>query len=49
MPGRIGALIPALDSIRINNTGQTPDETFAVFMGHVRERLGTRPENSKQG
>jgi cytidylate kinase len=38
-----GALIPALDSIRINNTGQTPDETFAVFMGHVRERLGSLP------
>ena len=42
-----GALIPALDSIRINNTGQTPDETFAVLMGHVRGRLPTpaaRPE-----
>ena len=35
-----GALIPALDAIRINNTGQTPDETFAVFLTHVRERLG---------
>ena len=44
-----GALIPALDSVRINNTGQTPDETFAVLMGHVRERLGSRLENPKQG
>ncbi|MFM7803480.1 MAG: hypothetical protein ACKPGK_03175, partial [Verrucomicrobiota bacterium] len=35
-----GALIPALDSIRIDNTGQTPDETFAVLMAHVRGRLG---------
>jgi cytidylate kinase len=35
-----GALIPALDAIRVNNTGQTPDETFAVLFGHVRERLG---------
>jgi CMP/dCMP kinase len=35
-----GALIPALDAVRVNNTGQTPDETFAVLMGHVRERLG---------
>lgn len=34
-----GALIPALDAIRVNNTGQTPDETFAVLFGHVRERL----------
>jgi cytidylate kinase len=42
-----GALIPALDSIRIDNTGQTPDETFAVLMGHVRGRLpapAARPE-----
>ena len=38
-----GALIPALDSIRVNNTGQTPDETFAVLMGHVRERLRLPP------
>jgi cytidylate kinase len=44
-----GALIPALDSIRINNTGQTPDETFAVFMGHVRERLGSRVATPKAG
>jgi len=35
-----GALIPALDSIRIDNTGQTPDETFAALMAHVRGRLG---------
>jgi len=37
-----GALIPALVSIRIDNTGQTPDETFAVLMGHVRTRLGPK-------
>ena len=36
---RKGALIPALDAIRVDNTGQTPDETFAVLMGHVRPRL----------
>ena len=35
-----GALIPALDSIRVNNTGQTPDETFAIMRDHVRSRLG---------
>jgi cytidylate kinase len=35
-----GALIPALDAIRINNTGQTPDETYDVMLRHVRERLG---------
>lgn len=34
-----GALIPALDAVRIDNTGQTVEETFAVLMGHVRERL----------
>jgi cytidylate kinase len=34
-----GALYAALDSIRINNTGQTPDETFAILMEHVRTRL----------
>ena len=36
-----GALYAALDSIRVNNTGQTPDQTFAILMGHVRARLGT--------
>lgn len=35
-----GALIPALDAIRINNTGQTPDETYALMRRHVRESLG---------
>lgn len=35
-----GALIPALDAIRINNTGQTPDETYALLVEHVRRRLG---------
>ena len=34
-----GALIPALDALRIDNTGQTVDETFAVLLGHVRDRL----------
>ncbi len=34
-----GTLIPALDAIRIDNTGQTVDETFANLMAHVRERL----------
>lgn len=34
-----GALIPALDAIRINNTGQTPDETYAIMLRHVVERL----------
>jgi cytidylate kinase len=37
-----GALIPALDAIRINNTGQTPDETYAILMDHVRQRLGEK-------
>jgi CMP/dCMP kinase len=39
-----GALIPALDAIRVNNTGQTPDETFAVLMEHARRRLGLQAE-----
>lgn len=34
-----GALVPALDAIRINNTGQTPDETYAILRRHVQERL----------
>ena len=44
-----GALIPALDSIRINNTGQTPDETFAVLMGHVRARLAAGSARPDRG
>ena len=36
---RKGALVPALDSIRIDNTGQTPDQTFALLMDQVRARL----------
>lgn len=36
---RKGALVPALDAIRIDNTHQTPDETFAVLLGHVKNRL----------
>jgi len=42
---RKGALVPALDSIRVDNTGQTPDETFALLIGHVRQRLGTAPKS----
>jgi len=38
-----GALIPALDAIRINNTGQTPEETYQVLLQHVRTRLGLNP------
>jgi cytidylate kinase len=34
-----GALIPALDALRVDNTGQTVEETFAVLMAHVRARL----------
>ncbi|MBX3733866.1 MAG: (d)CMP kinase [Verrucomicrobiae bacterium] len=37
---RKGALVPALDALRINNTGQTPDETYAIIRRHVVERLG---------
>jgi cytidylate kinase len=33
-----GALIPALDAIRINNTGQTPDETYSLMREYVRAR-----------
>lgn len=39
---RQGALIPALDSIRIDNTGQTVDETFAEIMKQVRIRQAQR-------
>jgi len=39
MNRRQGALIPALDAIRIDNTGQTVEETFALLMQHVRARL----------
>ena len=35
---RQGALIPALDSIRIDNTGQTVEQTFAELLEHVRMR-----------
>lgn len=35
---RQGALIPALDSIRIDNTGQTVEQTFAELLEHVRIR-----------
>lgn len=34
-----GALIPAIDAVRVDNTGQSVDETFAVLMEHVRARL----------
>lgn len=36
---RKGALVPALDATRIDNTEQTPDETFAVMLKHVQQRL----------
>ena len=39
---RQGALIPALDSIRIDNTGQTVEETFAEMMKQVRLRQSQR-------
>lgn len=35
-----GALVPALDAIRINNTGQTPDETYELMRRQAGERLG---------
>lgn len=35
-----GALIPALDAIRIDNTGHTVDETFALMLEHLQSRLG---------
>lgn len=35
-----GALIPAIDAIRVDNTGQTVEETFAALMRVIRERLG---------
>jgi cytidylate kinase len=34
-----GALIPAIDAIRIDNTGQSVEETFAVLLSQVRARL----------
>lgn len=34
-----GALIPALDAIRIDNTGQTVEQTFAALLDRVRSRL----------
>lgn len=34
-----GALVPALDAVRINNTGQTPDETYALMRRVVEERM----------
>ncbi len=39
---RQGALIPALDSIRIDNTGQTVEETFTEIMRQVRLRQAQR-------
>jgi cytidylate kinase len=36
---RKGMLIPALDAVRINNTGETPDQTYARMRKIVRERL----------
>lgn len=37
---RQGALVKALDAVRVDNTGQTVDETFSVLMDHVRQRAG---------
>lgn len=34
-----GALVPALDALRINNTDQTPDETYALMRRLVEERM----------
>lgn len=34
-----GALYPALDAFRIDNSAQTPDETFQLLRSHVRSRL----------
>lgn len=36
---RKGALYAALDAVRIDNTCQTPDETYAILREHVRLRL----------
>lgn len=34
-----GALVPALDALRINNTDQTPDETYTLMRRLVEERM----------
>ncbi len=39
MTRKKGTLIPALDALRVDNTRQTVEETFAVLMEHVRSRL----------
>lgn len=36
---RKGALYPALDALRVDNTSQTPDETYAILREHVRQRF----------
>ncbi len=36
---RKGALYPALDALRIDNSVQSPDETFELLRIHVRSRL----------
>lgn len=36
---RKGALYPALDAVRIDNTRQTPDETYAILRQHVLSRF----------
>jgi hypothetical protein len=43
MTRKKGALIPALDAMRVDNTGQTVEETFAVLMAHVTARLNLSP------
>ena len=39
MTRKKGTLIPALDALRVDNTGQTVEETFAILMEHLRLRL----------
>lgn len=34
-----GALYPALDAVRVDNTHQTPDETYAILREHVQKHF----------
>lgn len=36
---RKGALYPALDAVRIDNTHQTPDQTYAILREHVLKKF----------
>lgn len=40
---RQGTLVPALDAIRVDSTGQTEDQTFALLRQAVAERLPPLP------